>query len=82
MFDCRASRSSGHCKIFQHLNALSVHLFVLMLYTLHYTFNPYKPSVPFWGHRQTVQTEIRRRGTRRLIRVFTVCLQEFLFEIE
>ena len=36
--------------------------------------NPYEPSVPFLGHRQTVQTQIRRRGTRRLIRVFTVCL--------
>ena len=24
-------------------------------------FNPYKPSVPFFGHRQTVQTQIRRR---------------------
>ena len=42
--------------------------------------NPYKPRVPFVGYRQTVQTQIRRR--RRLIRVFTVCLQEFLFEIE
>ena len=35
-------------------------------------FNPYKPSVPFYGHRQTVQTQIRRHRTRRLIRVFTV----------
>ena len=24
-------------------------------------FNPYKPSVPSLGHRQTVQTQIRRR---------------------
>ena len=23
-------------------------------------FNPYKPGVPFFGHRQTVQTQIRR----------------------
>ena len=33
-----------------------------------HTLNPYKPSVPFLGHRQTVQTQIRRRRTRRLIR--------------
>ena len=44
-------------------------------------FNPYKPSVPLLGHRQTVQTQIRRHRTRRLIKVFTVCLQEYLFEI-
>ena len=36
-------------------------------------FNPYKPSIPFVGHRQTVQTQIRRCRTWRLIRVFTVC---------
>ena len=36
----------------------------------------------FLGHRQTVQTQIRRRRTQRLIRVFTVCLQGFLFQIE
>ena len=42
---------------------------------------PYKPG-PFLGHRQTVQTQIRRRRTRRLIRVYTVCSQKYLFEIE
>ena len=31
--------------------------------------NSYKPSVPFLGHRQTVQTQIRHRRTRHLIRV-------------
>ena len=36
-------------------------------------FNPYKPVVPFLGHRQTVQTQISRRRTRRLFRVLTVC---------
>ena len=36
----------------------------------------------FWGPRQTVKTKIRHRRRRRLIRVYTVCLQEFLFEIE
>ena len=34
--------------------------------------NQYKPSVPFLGHRQTVQTQIRHRRMWRLIRVFTV----------
>ena len=44
--------------------------------------NPYKPSVPLLGHRQTVHTQIRRRRMQRLIRVFTVCKQDYLFEIE
>ena len=33
----------------------------------------YKPIVLFVGHRQTVQTQIRRRKSRRLIRVFAAC---------
>ena len=37
--------------------------------------NPLEPSVLFVGHRQTVQTQIRRHRMRRLIRVSTVCLQ-------
>ena len=37
--------------------------------------NPLKPSVLFVGHWQTVQTQIRRHRTRRLIRVSSVCLQ-------
>ena len=41
--------------------------------------NPYKPIVLLVGHRQTVQTQIRRRRTRRLIRVSTVCLQNVPF---
>ena len=36
-------------------------------------FNPYKPSVLFVVHGQTVQTQIRRCIMRRLIRVSTVC---------
>ena len=36
---------------------------------------PFKPSGLFVGHRQTVQTRIRRRKSRRLIKVSTVCLQ-------
>ena len=42
---------------------------------------PYKPSVLFVRHRQTVQTQIRRRRTQRLIRVFTVCLQNILLKL-
>ena len=34
-------------------------------------FNPYKPSILFMGHQQTVQNQIRRRRTRRLIRFLT-----------
>ena len=37
------------------------------------TPNPYKPSILFLGHMQTVQTQIRRHRTRRLIKIFTVC---------
>ena len=36
--------------------------------------NPFKPSVLYVRHRQAMQTQIRRRTTRRLIRVSTVCL--------
>ena len=35
--------------------------------------NPCKPSAPFLGHRQTVQAQIRRHRTWRLISAFTVC---------
>ena len=38
-----------------------------------FCFNPYKPSVYFVGHRQTVQTQSKRRKLWRLIRVSTVC---------
>ena len=31
-----------------------------MKISINFTFNPYKPSVLFVGHRQTVQTQIRR----------------------
>ena len=37
--------------------------------------NPYKSSVLFAGHKQTVQTQIRHYKTRRLIRVYNACLQ-------
>ena len=40
--------------------------------------NPFYTGSPFWGDMQTVQTQIRRRNWRRLIRVCTVSLQEFL----
>ena len=44
--------------------------------------NPYMPSVPFVGHRQIVQTQIRRHKMRRLIRVSTICLHNFLLKLE
>ena len=44
--------------------------------------NTYKPSVLFVGHRQTAQTQIRRRRTRRLIGVSTVSLQNVLLKFE
>ena len=45
------------------------------------TYN-YKSSVLFVGHRQTVQTQIRRHRTRRLIRVSIVSIHNFLSEFE
>ena len=44
--------------------------------------NPYKPSVLFVGHRQTEQTQIRRRRSWRLIRFSTVCLQNVLLKFK
>ena len=44
--------------------------------------NPFKPSVLFVGHRQTVETQTRRRRTQCLIRVSTVCLQNVLSKFE
>ena len=40
-------------------------------------FNPYKPSVLFVGCNSIAQTQIRLRRMRRLIRVSTICLQNF-----
>ena len=40
--------------------------------------NPYKPSIPFVGHSQTVQTKITYHIMRRLIRISAVCLQNVL----
>ena len=44
--------------------------------------NPFSPSVLFVGHEQTVQTQIRRRKTRGLIRVSTVSLQNVLTKVD
>ena len=43
---------------------------------------PYKPSVLFMGHGQTVQIQIRHRMMRCLIRIFTVCLQNVIVKFE
>ena len=45
-------------------------------------FNPYKPSVLFIWHRQTVQNQTGRRRLRRLIRLSTVCLQNVLLQLQ
>ena len=45
-------------------------------------FNPNKAGIPSVGFRQTVQIPIRRRKLRRLIRVFTVFLQDFQLQKE
>ena len=45
-------------------------------------FNPYKLRILFVGHRQTVQSQTRRRKTRRLIRLSTIWLQTFLLKFE
>ena len=45
-------------------------------------FNPYMPSVLYVGHRQIAQTQIRCHRMRRLIRVSTVCLHNFLLKLE
>ena len=60
----------------------------LQVQVLNVMFNPYKHSVLFVGHRQTVHTQLRRRRmrclirTRRLIKVSTDCLQNVLLEFE
>ena len=46
------------------------------------TLNTYKSSVFFVGHMQTIQTQIRRRNMRSLIRIFTVCLQNVPLKFE
>ena len=43
---------------------------------------PSIPSVPFLGPWQTVKTQIRRRKSRRLIRVYAVSIHEFLLQIK
>ena len=44
--------------------------------------DPFKHSFFFVRHQQTVQNQIRRRITLRLIRFSTVCLQKFLLKFE
>ena len=38
----------------------------------------FRPEARFLGFMQTVQTQFRRHKMRRLIRIYTVCLQKFL----
>ena len=44
--------------------------------------NPNKPGVPFVGHKQTMQTQMRHLIMQHLIRVFTVCLEDFQLQKE
>ena len=44
--------------------------------------NPFKPSVLFMGHRQTVKNQTKDRRTRRLVRFCTVCLQNVHLKFE
>ena len=60
--------------------SLAVFLFVLLLYVPSQQLWSWRDSGLFVGHVQTVQAQIRRRTTRRLIKVFTVCLQNFRFK--
>ena len=45
-------------------------------------FNPYKPSILFMGHRQTLQNQIRCPRTWRLIRFSTVCSLKLLLKFQ
>ena len=54
----------------------------LFLSTQSIRINPYKLSLLFVGHRQTVQTKISCRIKLRLIKVFTVCLKNILCTFE
>ena len=42
-------------------------------------FNPYMPSVLLVGHMQTIQTQIRRSRTQRMIWVSTVCVHNIFY---
>ena len=57
-------------------------MLVLLVHVSGHLFNPYKPSVLFVRHSQTVQTQIRRRSMRRLISVSTACLQNVIIKFE
>ena len=54
--------------------------YIIIWYISKTQLSPYKPSVLFVRHRQTVHTPIRRRRKRRLIRVSTVFLQSILLK--
>ena len=62
------------------IDSWSLHHYLLLIRS--YFINPYKPSVIFVGHRQTVQNQIRRHRTWRLIRFCTACIQNILLKYE
>ena len=54
-----------------------------MVQLLHIKYiNLYKPNIIFVADRQTVQTQIRRHKTRRLVSVSTGCLQKTVFKFK
>ena len=55
---------------------------LIALFSYVICLNPYKHSVVLVGHRQTMQNQTGHRRMRRLIRVFTIGLQNFLFNFE
>ena len=72
------SPKSQQCKVIP-LSPVKTHLHQVLSNgtclskNIFYIINPCQPRVPFLGSEQTVQTQIRCRRTRHLIRVFTVC---------
>ena len=85
--DCRTSTlitASRPLLFVSELKAIEVKLFYLFIYFneffrfLIFQLNkPFMPGDPSLGHLPTVQAQIRRRKTRRLIRVYTVCYRNF-----
>ena len=76
--DTVTTRHAATVKIMTFCKKGSSSLVTWSLFLWFDNINPYKHTVSFLGHRQTVKTQIRRHRTRRLVRVFTVCLQKFI----
>ena len=77
-FDMSRLKFGSQCPLWLECLSLKRGIIQSNIHRILGTVNPYKPGIPFLGHRQTVQTQIRCRRTWHLIRVYTVCSQEFL----